>query len=279
MFDSAQSGCRKLGDHLASMTWYSPLLPLLTGMLLLAVSAFTSRPRLGLLGLVLVVPAYVLMTPLGANVLVLMIEHRVKTAETAPACDHIQAAILLSGGLSRPAETPTDFGALTAETLDRIFARQKSDINKSEALPWIVAGGGPFRIPEAEVIGAFLHLLNPDDPLLQLETASATTRESAQAVRELLPESTRRILLASSALHLPRATLAFAQVGFEVCPLALNRHYMAVTGWTTLFPQSSSLAKSESALHEIIGELFYRIHRPGPAPGARTASNVTESRS
>lgn len=245
------------------MIWYSPLVPLLVGMLLLAVSAFIARPRLAMLGILLILPGYILMTPLGANLLVLLIEHRTKEAATAPVCDRVQAAVLMSGGLRRPAVAPNDFGALTAETIDRIFAWRNRDSKQGSArLPLTIAGGGPFRIPEAEVIAAFLHELDPDESSAHLETTSENTWESAQAVRELLPESIHRIVLASSALHLPRAMLAFEKHGFEVCPVALNRHYMAVTGWTTLLPQSSSLAKGESALHEIIGEAFYRINPP-----------------
>ncbi|WP_376694893.1 YdcF family protein [Wenzhouxiangella sp. EGI_FJ10305] len=242
------------------MTWYSPLVPLLVGMLLLAVSAFGSRRRLALFGLLLILPAFALMTPLGANLLVLVIEHRTKAAETAPVCDRVQATVLMSGGLRRPAETARDFGALTEESLARIFAWQELDsIDKAPNLPLIISGGGPFRIPEAEVVGTFLNLLVPEHPPLQLETVSTNTWDSARAVRKLLPGSINRIMLASSALHLPRVMLAFEKAGFEVCPLALNRHYLAVTGWTTLLPQSSSLAKSESALHEIIGEVSYRL--------------------
>jgi hypothetical protein len=230
-----------------------------------------------MIGLLLILPGYALMTPLGANLLVLVIEHRIKAAETSPVCDHVQAAVLLSGGLNHPAESTSDFGALTTETLTRIFAwRNRDSTEYSASLPWTIAGGGPFRIPEAEVIGAFLHRLDPDDQPLQLEIASANTWESAQAVRELLPASTSRIVLASSALHLPRAMHAFEQAGFEVCPLVLNRHYMAVTGWTTLLPQSSSLAKSESALHEIIGEVFYRIKPPDTVFPAQETSNPKE---
>ena len=263
MFATAQSQWWDFVDHRQTMTWYSPLIPLLVGMALLAVSAFMSRPRMAIMGLLLILPGYALMTPLGANLMVLAIEHRTKAAETASVCDQVQAAVLLSGGLNRPAETTSDFGALTSETLARIFAWRNRDLAENlPILPLTIAGGGPFRIPEAEVIGAFLRRLDPDDQPMQLEVASANTWESAHAVRELLPEATNRIVLASSALHLPRAMLAFEQAGFDVCPLALNRHYMAVTGWTTLLPQSSSLAKSESALHEILGELSYRINPP-----------------
>lgn len=245
------------------MIWYSPLAPLLMGMLLLSIAAFMARPRLAVIGLLFLVPAYGLMTPLGANLLVLGIEHRVKAAETAPVCDQVQAVVLLSGGLNRPAETEIDFGALTPETLDRIFAwRKLNSLNSDRNLPLIIAGGGPFRIPEAEVIGALMHSLGSDDRAVELEAASASTRESALAVRVLLQDT--RIALASSALHLPRAMLAFEQAGFEVCPWPLNRHYLAVTGWTTLLPHSSSLSKSESALHEILGEIHYRIKVPEP---------------
>jgi uncharacterized SAM-binding protein YcdF (DUF218 family) len=269
----------EVSSIIQTMIWYSPLVPLLVGMVLLTVSAFLSRRRLAIVGVLLILPAFALMTPLGANVLVLVIEHRIKAAEAAPICNHVQAAVLLSGGLSRPAETSSDFGALTAETLARIFAwRNRDAMANSPDLPWTIAGGGPFRIPEAEVIGAFLHLLDPDDRPLQLETASANTWQSAQAVRELLPESTSRIALASSALHLPRAMLAFERAGFEVCPLVLNRHYMAVTGWTTLLPQSSSLAKSESALHEIIGEVFYRFNPPHPPMPTHVSTSHGASR-
>lgn len=254
------------------MIWYSPLLPLLLGMLFLALSALLHRRCLALLGLVLILPAYALMTLLGANLLVLVIEHRTSNAETAPACDQVQAAVLLSGGLSRPAQTSDDFGALTAETLARIFAwRHRQSAGNASDLPLIIAGGGPFRVPEAEVMGALLQLLAAADGSLRLERGSLNTAQSAQAVRELLDRSVTRITLATSALHLPRATFAFERAGFDVCPLALNRHYMAVSGWTTLLPQSSSLAKSESALHEVLGEIFYRLRQGRAQPRQQSA--------
>jgi uncharacterized SAM-binding protein YcdF (DUF218 family) len=233
------------------MTWYSPLLLLMLALLVLVVASFTSRRRLAILGLVLVLPAYGLMTPLGANLLVLAVEHRVKAAEQAPACADFQAVVLLSGGLDRPAATVDDFAALTSESLSRLFAWQAQAENEAIlGKPLIIAGGGPFRIPEAEVLAALMGRLDPMRAPWLLETRSGTTLESAMAVRRDLPPGYTRIALVSSALHLPRARLAFERAGFEVCPWPLYRHYLSVRGWSSLLPQSSSLAKSEMALHE-----------------------------
>lgn len=263
------------------MIVYSPLVPLLSGVLLLAVAAFMTTPPkqaqahgqgpgrkiLANLGLVLILPAYGLMTPLGANLLVLVIEQRIKTAESNATCQQVQLGVLLSGGLNRPARTADDFAALTEESLSRSFAWSErlatGDLVTSD---WVIAGGGPFRLAEAEVIGALLHRLEPDQPPPQRESASTTTRESAQALRIMLPDSTRRIALASSALHLPRARFAFEQAGFEVCPVVLHRHYLATSNWTSLLPHSSALSKSESALHELLGELHYRLSPPSCQP-------------
>jgi len=242
------------------MIWYSPLLPIFLGVILLVLSAFGTRPWLAILGIALVLPAYGLTTPLGANLLVLVIESRAPSATAFPGCDNTDSAVLLSGGLSRPAEHIEDFAAMTPETLARIFAwRNQQSLEVSPDLPLVISGGGPFRIPEAAVIAEFMRLLEPDGRVWQLETRSANTRESAQAVRTLLPASNCRILLATSALHLPRARLAFAEAGFDVCPLPLNRHYLQVGGWTSLWPHSSALRKSESGLHELVGEIYYRL--------------------
>lgn len=253
------------------MTWYSPLVALMIGTLLVIVSAFLSRLRrliLAIIGLALILPGYALMTPLGANLLVLTIERRIGDAEAIGACHRAQVAVLLAGGLERPAETTRDFNALTTESLSRTFVWRDLDAtHASRRLPLIIAGGGPFRIPEAGVIAELLHTLDPGHPPLRIETGSKDTWESARAVRELLPDSTIRIVLASGAMHLPRATYAFEQAGFEVCPLALNRHYIAAAGWSSLVPQSSSLVKSESALHELLGEAKYRVLGAGQEAG------------
>jgi uncharacterized SAM-binding protein YcdF (DUF218 family) len=241
--------------------WLSPLaLLLLAGLILLP--ALIRRWRLvALLGALLGLVAIALMTPLGANALVRVIERQ---AEPAPGeCEAIDAIVLLAGGLRRPARHREDFDALTARSLARSFGLIEG--RRDPRLPLVVAGGGRFRISEAEVIGALLQRLDHGHDALLLETASRTTWENASGVRRLLPERIERIALATSALHLPRARRVFREAGFDVCRWPLDSQYIAAGGIGAWWPQTSALAKSEAALHELVGLAYYRFrqHWPG----------------
>lgn len=247
---------------------YSPLNLALLCAALAALALHSARRWLLISALVGLVLGLGLTTPLGANLLVRAIESPQPTAasEMLTACPGAGAVVFLSGGLRRPPHGPQDFGALTAETLDRIVALQAS--NPPRQLPLIVSGGGPFRIPEAEIIAALLMQMNPGSPQPIMEKVSTTTRTSALEVAHLLRHKSRRIILATSALHLPRARWAFEQEGFEVCPWALNSRYVPVTSPAGLWPQSTSLDKSERALYELFGGIYYRlIARAGRASG------------
>ena len=61
-----------------------------------------------------------------------------------------------------------------------------------------------------------------------METGSINTRENALDSYGLLaPRGIRRIILVTSALHMPRAAVAFRKAGFDVIPAPAD----FVTGW------------------------------------------------
>ncbi len=244
---------------------FSPLSILLVAFVVMTAGLLLGRRWLVWLAAFAGLPALGLMTPLGANLLVLVIEHQVKAHQLDPVCEDYQVVVLLAGGLRRPAEHPDDFGALADESLTRVFTYLRRQPEPD--LPLVISGSGPFRLPEPVIIEALIDRLDARPPTVTLEAFSMTTRESAVAVAELLPPDQRRIGLASSALHLPRARMAFRQAGFEVCPLRLNHHYLAAFGPMALLPRSSALRKSEIALHEVIGLAWYWL-RPARVDSA-----------
>lgn len=231
----------------------SPLAWLLLGLPLVAFGQWKRCSALCLPGIVLLTAAWLGMTPAGANWLVGRIER--DTVALPGECADVEWLVLLAGGLDRAPDGEDDGGALTHDSLRRTFALLE---NPPPAI-WhrAISGGGPHALAEARVMNALLRRLDSTGPGPLLETASETTWESAHAMAVLLPPP-RHIALASSALHLPRARLAFELAGFDVCPWPLDHQFVAVSGVTAWLPQSSALRKSEAALHEVVGALYYR---------------------
>ena len=196
--------------------------------------------------------AWAAMTPLVANALVGLIERRADPGDDQ--CHEVDALVLLSGGLDRPPRSANDYAALTGSSSARLFGLLER--LPEPTLPVIISGGGPFAHAEAELLASLLKRFAPSlTPIL--ESRSMNTWDNAFEVAKLLPPP-RHIALASSAMHLPRARLAFMAAGFSVCRWPLDRRSLAVGGIGALVPQSSSLRKTEAALHELAGEVYYR---------------------
>lgn len=233
----------------------SPVALLLAALLLFLAGVAVHRRWLRVAAVGLLVFALVSMTPLAANALVGAIESR---AQPRPAdCRDLQAVVFLSGGVRRAPSSGSDVAALTSDTVARVLGLAQHE--GREGLPMVVSGGGPHSVAESDVIASLMHRLGIASENVQLESGSQTTWDSAFAVRRLLPASTTRIALASSALHLPRAMLVFRAAGFSVCPWPLRARYQEPRGPWALWPQSSALTKTEAAWHELGGLLWYQV--------------------
>lgn len=202
-----------------------------------------------------------LMTPLGANTLLRLVEVSPADAAVQQAtcqADPSRPLVLLGGGLRRPARTPEDLGALSEESLQRVLALNTEAPLRAGQLLVISGGGEPGTVPEGAVLRqAALHLGIPATQI-RLEDRAQSTWENAVRTAELLP-GTRRVTVLTSALHMARAAQAFRRHGFDVCLRPVASEYVppALPGY--LLPQSSALNKSERAIHEGVGALVYRI--------------------
>ena len=171
------------------------------------------------------------------------------------------AIVVLGGGIQRqlPGDTYTIFGT---ESLDRLICG--INLLKEAVAPLLVLAGGdsdPLRqtSSDASVMqDQALRLGTPPNAIL-IETRSRTTAENAVEVRRLLPDA-QRIVLTSSAYHLPRAVALFKKQGFaEVIPAPC---YYEITGRdfvvTDLFPGYERLRLVDVAIHEYVGIAVYR---------------------
>jgi uncharacterized SAM-binding protein YcdF (DUF218 family) len=88
---------------------------------------------------------------------------------------------------------------------------------------------------------------------------AVNTEEEARVIRRIQGPGHNRIILVSSALHLPRATMIFEAVGFDVIQYPVDIRVAgtrnALESWV---PTPSALGKTGMVVRELIGRAYYR---------------------
>lgn len=199
------------------------------------------------------------MTPLCANLLVGWLE----SPSAQPAfCrnEPPQIAVVLGGGVGQTPRDGEDFSVLSAASKRRTEA----------AVQWwmmqpgrqlILAGGPPQpgALPESRLMSAYARRLGVTPAAMIEEPESRNTWQNAQNLAALAPSPPARLVLVTSALHMPRARYSMNQAGFQVCTLATDSRLVPVRLPGYLLPQTGAMAKTEAALHELAGLLYYRV--------------------
>lgn len=228
--------------------------------LLLALLLWLSHGRLPrwLLGagVVLELGCLLLATPFGANVLLRAQERRV---EVAAECEREppSSIVLLAGGMRRDAGEGGDAGALGESSLQRTLGAAELFARQPQA-QLLISGGRHRDAIVSREMAAFAARVGVPAQAIRIEGRSLTTWENATQARAFEPPLPDRIWLVTSALHLPRALLAFRAAGFQPCGYPVDRRAAMFAGWTDLLPGGAAVARSEAVLHEWIGEAAYR---------------------
>lgn len=171
-----------------------------------------------------------------------------------------QAIVILAGGVSRGA---VDWGGDTVSlfTLQRV--RYGAALARRSALPVLVTGAAPDDGLPGEA--AMMRDLLRDEfgvPVRWFDERAHTTAGNAREAAALLRAAgVQRILLVTSAFHMPRARAAFERTGLQV--VAAPTGYFGYAGgafeWTHLVPSGDALRVSYLALREMAAGLLYRL--------------------
>ncbi|KPC51950.1 YdcF family protein [Amantichitinum ursilacus] len=184
-----------------------------------------------------------------------------QTIEPPPLDMHALAqadAIVGLGGGTRFGALETIDGRDVGEvTLQRV--RYTATLARRSGLPVAFTGGAAFgeKMAEAELMARSYH----DDFGLTarwVENAAFDTGDNAKlTAAKLLPQH-RRIILVSSAWHLPRAVPLFERAGFVVTPAPTGYISTPPFSLLQLVPDVSALADSFWTLHEGLGIVWYQ---------------------
>lgn len=237
----------------------SPLGASLFGGLLALVLALWSRRRLAIsLGVLALLWLWFWSLPAASNWVRGHLEgqHPPIAIQEVP---QAEAIVVLGGGVS-----PAGYGDLYPNLesgSDRVW--QAARLYHASKAPLVLLTGGSdpshSAASEAEAMGQFMRDLGVPGQALVLEGRSRNTSQNAEYSAEILAgHGINRILLVTSAYHMPRAKGLFEAQGLEVIPVATDHEVLSRPLWRNLLPDTRALDGSSRAIKEIVGRLAGR---------------------
>lgn len=179
--------------------------------------------------------------------------------EASPTAD----AVVVLGGALAVAAPPARPTFILGQSATRIW--HAAALYRAGKARWIViaAGNRPEHEhlqPEADAIAEILGKLGVPATAIKRDTRSRTTRENAANVQPILQAlGARRVLLVTSAFHMPRAMrtveAAWSQSGIEVIPAATDVRVLPQSSPTfkLWLPSLDALIDVTKALKEFAG--------------------------
>lgn len=185
---------------------------------------------------------------------------RVLTTEVAVA----DAIVCLGGGAEPSLSEPSAVGFNSAA--DRVMTALA--LLGAERAPVLVVAGGDYRdktrrYSEADAVVAWIQAaVRPRQELLSLGICADTHDEAIKVAELAKKRGWQRLILVTSAAHMPRAHATFAKVGLITqavpCDYVSSYHRIGSVRWLHL-PAQGGLHGFEVWLHEVLGTLLYRL--------------------
>lgn len=172
-----------------------------------------------------------------------------------------QAIVVLAAG--RIKHSPEYGGQDSPDSVALARLRYAARLQHETGLPLLASGG--LADPEEglrPLSAAMADALEHDfaTPVKWQEDRSANTAQNAEFSAAILKQAgIRRILLVTDAMHMPRAMLAFRLQGMDALAAPTMFYTLEPPGWSDLLPSAEGLRRSNYALYEWLGLLWYRV--------------------
>jgi uncharacterized SAM-binding protein YcdF (DUF218 family) len=176
-------------------------------------------------------------------------------------------AIVVLGGATRPAVSPRPWVEV-AEEGDRVLYAAK--LYREGKAPRIILSGGRVEwdgsnnLPESADMAELLKTMGVPETAMVQEPTSRNTRENAVNTKQIMDQQgIRKILLVTSALHMPRSLRIFQKLGIDAIPAPTDflstdherENFQNTAESITLntLPDAERLRNTTRALKEYVG--------------------------
>ena len=173
----------------------------------------------------------------------------------------VDSVVVLAGGLgySRGAAgAAPDWG----RSVDRMFGG--IELMRADRAARVVFSSWDRTPAGAETEGEYARRvaigLGVEASRILLSPRASNTADEALLIRQMLPERGHRILLVTSAFHMPRAQRIFEEAGFVVTPFPVDLRLAIDQLWFERWlPDVAALEKTDIVVREWIGRAYYRV--------------------
>jgi uncharacterized SAM-binding protein YcdF (DUF218 family) len=126
----------------------------------------------------------------------------------------------------------------------------------------VCAGKGDEKLSEAEVMKTAAERLGVSADKIKIDAKSRNTREHAEELNKMFDDKNLKIGVVTSAYHMKRSEREFKKYFHNVIPLPSDYLYSSPPSSIIAFiPRSGNFYKFSTALHEMIGIVWYRIKK------------------
>jgi uncharacterized SAM-binding protein YcdF (DUF218 family) len=235
-------------------------------MILLMLAGYFLARRLPRFGKIMLVTGFGLLVlaslPIVADFNLRLLEGDTALSPTKLAQPSAEAIVILCGG--RNFQAPEYGTKYTLSRLPLARARYGAFLHRKTQLPVLVTGGNVYTTTTTSEAELMRQALVEDFhvPVKWMETNSRTTWENAVLSKSILDQANiNRIYLVTTAMHMPRARMAFEAVGLNVVPAPtdFNGQNGGIPVINDFLPSAKALHNNYYFMHEVLGILWYKL--------------------
>jgi uncharacterized SAM-binding protein YcdF (DUF218 family) len=175
---------------------------------------------------------------------------------------HTADAIVVLSGMVRTIQAKNGLFYEWGEASDRIFAG--IDLLKEQKAPVLILTRGklPWSVgkPEGECLSEVAIKNGVAKERISLTENVENTDQEAQSVKKLLKNKQSKIILVTSAFHMPRAQKVFEAAGVSIIPFPVDfRNDADRLSVLDFIPNAEALRRTSFFIREMIGRLYYNL--------------------
>lgn len=234
---------------------FSPLM-LVIGLIILGI-IFNLR-KFSLIGITILIFSSL---PIVSSKFIAYLEKDYQPIEIAE-IENVDAIVVLSG-MIRVVGDKENLKYEFKESVDRFFAGLDLFNNNKSPILILTKGKMPWSVGIAE--GEYLKKLAikygvSEDNIILTDEVQNTDQE-AKAVKKILANENARIILVTSAFHMPRVEKVFKTANINVIPFPVDfRNSKSKTTVMDFIPSAGSLFDTSHFVREMIGRLYYNLN-------------------